>query len=116
MSAARSMFDLEHYEAPAWAAPLSLVRRAVQQAARLHGAHTARSVARHACKRHASPPLQLLLNRAPAALQVPKERVVLAQLPTPVHRWHVPGLPDGVELWVKRDDLTGMELSGNKVR
>jgi len=24
-------------------------------------------------------------------------------------------LPEGVELWVKRDDLSGMQLSGNKV-
>jgi 1-aminocyclopropane-1-carboxylate deaminase/D-cysteine desulfhydrase-like pyridoxal-dependent ACC family enzyme len=23
---------------------------------------------------------------------------------------------DGVDLWIKRDDLTGFELSGNKVR
>jgi D-cysteine desulfhydrase family pyridoxal phosphate-dependent enzyme len=36
--------------------------------------------------------------------------------PTPVHRWRVPGVPADVELWIKRDDLTGMELSGNKVR
>ena len=25
-------------------------------------------------------------------------------------------LPEDVELWVKRDDLSGMQLSGNKVR
>lgn len=44
-------------------------------------------------------------------------RVTLAQLPTPL----VP-LPrlgqalGGANLWVKRDDLTGLEVSGNKVR
>eukprot|EP00955_Chlamydomonas_euryale_P047151 353600-Chlamydomonas_euryale.AAC.1 len=48
--------------------------------------------------------------------QVPKRRYNLAQLPTPVHRWHLPGLPPDVEVWVKRDDMTGMQLSGNKVR
>lgn len=48
---------------------------------------------------------------------LPKQRVHLAVgLPTPIHRWHVPGLPEGTELWIKRDDLTGMQLSGNKVR
>ena len=34
-----------------------------------------------------------------------------------MHRWHLPGVPDGCEVYVKRDDLTGgAELSGNKVR
>mmetsp|Transcript_11515 Transcript_11515/g.19655 ORF Transcript_11515/g.19655 Transcript_11515/m.19655 type:complete len:367 (+) Transcript_11515:775-1875(+) len=43
-------------------------------------------------------------------------RYSLAQLPTPIHRWNVAGLPEGCELWIKRDDLSGMQLSGNKVR
>ncbi|KAL4457485.1 hypothetical protein ABPG75_012350 [Micractinium tetrahymenae] len=47
---------------------------------------------------------------------VPRQRYRLAQLPTPVHPWAVPGLPPGCELHIKRDDLTGMQLSGNKVR
>lgn len=42
--------------------------------------------------------------------------LLLLQLPTPIHRWNLPGLPNGTELWIKRDDFTGMELSGNKVR
>ncbi len=46
----------------------------------------------------------------------PASRVVLAHTPTPVHAWRVPGLPADVELVVKRDDMTGMELSGNKAR
>jgi 1-aminocyclopropane-1-carboxylate deaminase/D-cysteine desulfhydrase-like pyridoxal-dependent ACC family enzyme len=33
-----------------------------------------------------------------------------------LHRWQIPGLPEGTELWIKRDDLSGCQLSGNKVR
>lgn len=42
----------------------------------------------------------------------------LANLPTPVSRWELPEslLPAGFRLWIKRDDATGSELSGNKVR
>ncbi|MCO5559988.1 hypothetical protein L7F22_013592 [Adiantum nelumboides] len=36
--------------------------------------------------------------------------------PTPIHRWNLPNLPTDAEVWIKRDDLTGMQLSGNKVR
>ena len=46
---------------------------------------------------------------------IPQQRYRLAQLPTPIHRWAVPGVLPGCELWIKRDDLTGMQLSGNKV-
>lgn len=47
-------------------------------------------------------------------LDVP--RVRLATLPTPLHP--APRLSDalGVEVWFKRDDLTGLGLGGNKVR
>jgi hypothetical protein len=48
--------------------------------------------------------------------QVPREKICLAMTPTPIHRWNISGLPDGLELHIKRDDLTGMQLSGNKVR
>jgi D-cysteine desulfhydrase len=43
-------------------------------------------------------------------------RVRLATLPTPLQ--HAPRLSDavGVEIWLKRDDLTGLGLGGNKVR
>ncbi|KAL1200733.1 Bifunctional D-cysteine desulfhydrase/1-aminocyclopropane-1-carboxylate deaminase [Cardamine amara subsp. amara] len=48
---------------------------------------------------------------------IPSHTFSLAQVPTPIHRWNLPGLPNGTELWIKqRDDFTGMELSGNKVR
>lgn len=44
-------------------------------------------------------------------------RVTLAQLPTPMHSLenfsqHL----DGMEIWIKRDDLTGLEGGGNKTR
>ncbi|GBF88670.1 D-cysteine desulfhydrase, mitochondrial [Raphidocelis subcapitata] len=49
-------------------------------------------------------------------LKAPPQRYRLGLLPTPVHRFSPPGLPDGVEMWIKRDDLSGMQMSGNKVR
>ena len=42
-------------------------------------------------------------------------RLQLAQLPTPIHQWQLPGVPDQFEVFIKRDDLTGAALSGNKV-
>ena len=44
------------------------------------------------------------------------DRVPLAQLPTPLHRLERLSKEWGVDLWIKRDDLTGAALSGNKVR
>ena len=41
-------------------------------------------------------------------------RAALAALPTPLERG--PELPGGRRLWVKRDDLTGLGVGGNKVR
>lgn len=43
-------------------------------------------------------------------------RVALACAPTPLVRAERLGRHLGVDLWVKRDDLTGSVLSGNKVR
>lgn len=43
-------------------------------------------------------------------------RIQLAHLPTPLQRMDKLSAKLGVELWVKRDDMTGAELSGNKVR
>jgi 1-aminocyclopropane-1-carboxylate deaminase/D-cysteine desulfhydrase-like pyridoxal-dependent ACC family enzyme len=54
---------------------------------------------------------------APAELKQPSQRLRLAHLPTPIHRWELPGVePSVTEVWIKRDDCTGCELSGNKVR
>ena len=43
-------------------------------------------------------------------------RLALAHLPTPLHPMARVGQELGVDLWVKRDDYTGAELSGNKIR
>lgn len=46
-----------------------------------------------------------------------RPRVSLAQLPTPMHRLENFGRRlMGPELWIKRDDLTGLEGGGNKTR
>jgi len=52
------------------------------------------------------PSLTELFDRVP--------RAALAALPTPLERG--PELPGGRRLWVKRDDLTGLGVGGNKVR
>lgn len=52
-----------------------------------------------------------LLLRFPALAWVP--RVRLGTFPTPVQE---ATLPDGRTLWIKRDDLSGAPLGGNKVR
>lgn len=44
------------------------------------------------------------------------ERIQLANLPTPLHRLHRLSESLRAEVWIKRDDMTGLELSGNKVR
>jgi len=46
-----------------------------------------------------------------------RPRATLAQLPTPMHRLkNFGGQLNGPELWIKRDDLTGLEGGGNKTR
>ncbi len=45
------------------------------------------------------------------------ERISLARLPTPLVKMERLGAAlGGAQIWMKRDDLTGLELSGNKVR
>ncbi len=39
----------------------------------------------------------------------------IAQIPTPIHKWSLPGVSEGFDVYIKRDDLTGAALSGNKV-
>ena len=47
----------------------------------------------------------------------PPPTIELARTPTPLeHMPHLTKAWGGPQLWVKRDDLTGFELSGNKVR
>src|SRR5882724_7182016 len=44
-------------------------------------------------------------------------RTLLAQLPTPIHRLSNFAKHTGaIELWIKRDDLTGLAGGGNKTR
>lgn len=45
----------------------------------------------------------------------PSTRVSLGILPTPLHPWK-PLNFDSYECWIKRDDLSSFDLSGNKVR
>ncbi|PKA64372.1 1-aminocyclopropane-1-carboxylate deaminase [Apostasia shenzhenica] len=47
---------------------------------------------------------------------IPSDVYNLGHLPTPIHKWNLPNLPQGTEVWIKRDDLTGMQMGGNKVR
>ncbi|XP_073141823.1 D-cysteine desulfhydrase 1, mitochondrial [Henckelia pumila] len=47
---------------------------------------------------------------------IPSHVFSLGHLPTPIHRWKLPNLPKDTEVYIKRDDLSGMQLSGNKVR
>lgn len=39
----------------------------------------------------------------------------LAVKPTPIHEWNLPDVPNPFTVYIKRDDLTGSSLSGNKV-
>ncbi|KAI3757103.1 hypothetical protein L6452_04636 [Arctium lappa] len=47
---------------------------------------------------------------------IPSYAFSLGHFPTPIHKWNLPNLPKDTEVWLKRDDLSGMQLSGNKVR
>ena len=44
------------------------------------------------------------------------DRIRLANLPTPVYRLDRVSAELGKNIWIKRDDFTGAEMSGNKVR
>ena len=48
---------------------------------------------------------------------IPKYRLHLAHLPTPIQPFSLPELPEDVPMFIKRDDWTGgVELGGNKIR
>ncbi|KAL3846757.1 hypothetical protein ACJMK2_017718 [Sinanodonta woodiana] len=47
---------------------------------------------------------------------IPLYKVELANKNTPIHQWNLPGLPSGFKVGIKRDDMTGSTLTGNKVR
>ncbi len=44
------------------------------------------------------------------------DRLTLANLPTPIQRLDRISSELGKSIWIKRDDLTGTETSGNKIR
>ena len=46
----------------------------------------------------------------------PIPRIELAQTPTPLLKLERLSAEIGVEIWVKRDDLTGLLETGNKIR
>ncbi|XP_072027714.1 uncharacterized protein [Amphiura filiformis] len=47
---------------------------------------------------------------------IPSHRIKASMENTPIERWYLPGIPEEFEVYIKRDDLTGCVLSGNKVR
>nr|NP_001229618.2 uncharacterized protein LOC578025 [Strongylocentrotus purpuratus] len=47
---------------------------------------------------------------------IPRHRLELAMLNNPIHRWNLPGTPANFDVFIKRDDMTGSSLSGNKIR
>ncbi|XP_052794963.1 uncharacterized protein LOC128227996 isoform X1 [Mya arenaria] len=47
---------------------------------------------------------------------IPKQRIQLANVPTPIHEWLLPGIPNDFHVSIKRDDMTGSTLLGSKVR
>ena len=53
-----------------------------------------------------------------SCLQPPTSRLNLGHLPTPIHRWHINTPPSTrpIHFFIKRDDYSGSEMSGNKVR
>lgn len=48
-------------------------------------------------------------------IKIPKF-ISLANLPTKIEKLKASQLPEGIKLYIKRDDQTGMEVSGNKIR
>uniref|UniRef100_A0AAV1V0X1 Tryptophan synthase beta chain-like PALP domain-containing protein n=1 Tax=Peronospora matthiolae TaxID=2874970 RepID=A0AAV1V0X1_9STRA len=46
----------------------------------------------------------------------PAKKLRLGHFPTPIFHFSPPGLPNGVRMFIKRDDFSGIETSGNKIR
>ncbi|TYZ59179.1 hypothetical protein PybrP1_007112 [[Pythium] brassicae (nom. inval.)] len=53
---------------------------------------------------------------AAALRDPPTTKLRLGHFPTPIFPFSPPGLPAGVTMFIKRDDFSGMETSGNKIR
>jgi D-cysteine desulfhydrase family pyridoxal phosphate-dependent enzyme len=57
------------------------------------------------------------LSPAVSAAALPATKVELGRFPTPYHRWRVSEEDSqGLEMWIKRDDLSSFDCGGNKVR
>ena len=63
---------------------------------------------------HRSGPPPIMSSPLAAIDRFPSVR--LGQAPTPLEAAPRLGAPLGVELWIKRDDCTGLAFGGNKVR
>lgn len=50
----------------------------------------------------------------PTNIQTPATKAMFANLPTPIEPWPLPF--SNKNFFIKRDDLTGVDLTGNKVR
>jgi D-cysteine desulfhydrase family pyridoxal phosphate-dependent enzyme len=52
-----------------------------------------------------------------ASVHIPAVKVTLGRFPTPIHEIKLPDMDNpSLRVWIKRDDLTSFDLSGNKVR
>lgn len=77
---------------------------------------TTRCLSLHSLEPYSPPPFAAKLPHPPT------KRFTLGLLATPIHPWKglegiiSPATPATVDLFIKRDDLSGAELSGNKVR
>ncbi|XP_072044970.1 uncharacterized protein [Amphiura filiformis] len=47
---------------------------------------------------------------------VPTHKLKFSNVGTPIHKWKLSDIPDGYDVYIKRDDLRGCATSGNKVR
>ena len=59
------------------------------------------------------------LSSAVSGSVIPSSRVELGRFPTPYHAWNLNDAFDNsqeLEFWIKRDDLSSFDMSGNKVR
>ncbi|XP_033106061.1 bifunctional D-cysteine desulfhydrase/1-aminocyclopropane-1-carboxylate deaminase, mitochondrial-like [Anneissia japonica] len=82
--------------------------------------HLLLATTNHRCQHTKSNSYKLLSYRPPdwaSHLQmIPLVKVKLFQPFTPIHKWSLPNIPDDIDIYIKRDDMTGSVLSGNKVR
>ncbi|XP_047080075.1 putative D-cysteine desulfhydrase 1, mitochondrial [Lolium rigidum] len=86
-------------------------RRSSDVAAGMSGVSAAAQIGDFLAKKPYTPP-----SWASHLSLAPSHTFSLGVFPTPIHKWNLPNLPEGTEVWIKRDDLSGMQLSGNKVR